>query len=58
MSASEKCKKITFYQTIDNLSTWLQKRIDAYTHVLELFACLFTFSENDVDRLVAEYPND
>ena len=43
---------------MDNLSTCLQKRIDAYTHVLELFACLFTFSENDVDRLVAEYPND
>ena len=26
--------------------------------MLKLFACLFTCSENDVDRLVAEYPND
>ena len=41
---------------MDNLSTCLQKRIDAYPHVLELFACLLFWMI--VDRLVAEYPND
>ena len=30
----------------------------SYTHLLELIACLFTFWGTDMDRLVAEYPND
>ena len=40
MSAREKkIINVHFIKTVDNLSTYLQKKIDAYTHVLDLFSC-------------------
>ena len=57
MSAREKFIKFTFYQTIDNIYMSSEENRCIYSCVRII--CLFVyFSENDVDRLVAEYPND